>query len=56
MEERAVSGVMAPAFYELHRQHKEGAAVHYWLAGGRGSGPVAVPAAILPVPEGAEKI
>lgn len=38
MEERAVSGVIAPAFYELHRQLREEDITHYWLAGGRGSG------------------
>ena len=33
-----LSEVIAPAFHDLHRDLKQHAHTHYWLAGGRGSG------------------
>lgn len=38
MEECAVSGLIAPPFYPLHRELRRGDKTHFWLAGGRGSG------------------
>ncbi len=38
MEEKELSTVLAPSFYDLHRLIRSEKATHYWLAGGRGSG------------------
>lgn len=37
--DKRISGVIAPAFYPVHRMLREsGGPTHFWLAGGRGSG------------------
>ena len=33
-----LSELVAPSFYEVHRDLKEAAHTHYWMKGGRGSG------------------
>lgn len=33
-----LSGLIAPGFYEVHRDIREGGHTHYWMKGGRGSG------------------
>lgn len=37
MKEVSLKSILAPSFYELHRDVKEERYVHYWLKGGRGS-------------------
>ena len=34
----ALSSVIAPTFYNVHKSLEEGAYTHYWMKGGRGSG------------------
>lgn len=33
-----LSGLIAPVFYEVHRDIRKGGHTHYWMKGGRGSG------------------
>ena len=36
--EQRLSGLIAPSFFQVHRDIRTGAHTHYWLYGGRGSG------------------
>ena len=38
MAEKRISEIIAPAFYPMHQELRNGEAVHFWLPGGRGSG------------------